>query len=171
MSALKLMTGAAATWSAVVVFACEVSRYVAQGAPPSPIFAPSFQDRWNADVLAAQAASYHPAPPISPRPPPVEPGPTRGGHAELTADDLCGSPSAVTPCAPLDRPQTEVRREDFTSPQLAQATPEDLAQARDEERHRHRHAGPRDLCARAGMHKEFYHRGRWLYWHCKRLPT
>jgi hypothetical protein len=167
MSAFKFVTGAAATWSAVVIFACELSRFVAQGAPP-PIIATPFQDRWQADVLAAEAASYRSAPPAPPTPPPAEPDPTRGGHAELTADDLCMSPSAVTPCAPLDRPQTEVRREDFTSPQLAQATPEDLAQARDEERHRQHRSRHRDLCASVGMHKEFYHRGRWLYWHCRR---
>jgi hypothetical protein len=44
MSAFKFVTGAAATWSAVVIFACELSRFVAQGAPP-PVIATPFQDR------------------------------------------------------------------------------------------------------------------------------
>jgi hypothetical protein len=163
MSAFRLMTGAAALGSAAMVMTVELGR-LAQGTSP-PVATP-FQDRWEADVLAV--TSYHPVPPPASQPPPVEPDPTRGRHAELTADDVCMSPSAVTPCAPLDRPQTEVRREDFTSPQLAQATPEDLAQARDEERHRQHRSRHRDLCASVGMHKEFYHRGRWLYWHCRR---
>jgi hypothetical protein len=52
-------------------------------------------------------------------------------------------------------------------PPLVQATETDLQQAREEGRRRYR-IEHRDICASHGMHKQFYYRGRWLYWHCRK---
>jgi hypothetical protein len=129
MSAFKIVTGAAALGSMLMVLASER----AHGEPP-PIATP-FQDRWE-DALAALAATTHrPDPPVPPKPP-AEPEPT------------------------LPKPAA-------TALPLAQATEADLQQAREEEQRRYR-IEHRDICASHGMHKQFYYRGRWLYWHCRR---
>jgi hypothetical protein len=129
MSAFKIVTGAAALGSMLMVLASER----AHGEPP-PI-APPFQDRWEAALAALAATTYRPAPPVLPKPP-TEPEPTLPQPAEA-------------------------------APPLMQATEADLQQAREEEQHRYR-IEHRDICASHGMHKEYYHRGRWLYWRCRR---
>jgi hypothetical protein len=129
MSAFKIVTGAAALGSMLMVLASER----AHGGPP-PIAAP-FQDRWEAALAALAATTYRPGPPVPPKPP-AEPEPTLPKPA-----------AAALP--------------------LAQATEADLQQAREEERRRYR-IEHRDICTSHGMHKQFYYRGRWLYWHCRR---
>ena len=91
---------------------------------------------------------------------------------ESEANDLAALATSYRPTPPAPRPPPA--EPDPTPPPpaarpppMAQGTPDDLTQARADAHRGHRR--PRNLCARVGMHKEYYHRGRWLYWRCKHL--
>lgn len=130
MSAFKIVTGAAALGSMLMVLASERAH-----AEPPPI-APPFQDRWEAALAALAATTGRSARPVPPNPP-AEPAPT------------------------LPRPA------EAAPPPLVPASEADLEQASEDEQHRSR-IEHRDICTSHRMHKEYYHRGRWLYWHCRR---